>query len=74
MDVYVLQHVHTVDDEEDVKMIGVYSSYEQAMVAIECLRFKPGFAEAQDKFSIDQYTLDADHWTEGYVRVHPKSE
>ena len=70
MEVFVLQHVHTFDDgEEDVKMIGVYSSREQAEAAIGRLSGQPGFSDTLEGFEIAPYVLDVDHWTEGYVTV-----
>jgi hypothetical protein len=70
MEVFVLQHVHTFDEgEEDVKMIGVYSSQEQAEAAIERLSAKPGFRDAQEGFAVDRYVVNEDCWTEGYVTV-----
>lgn len=70
MEVFVLQHVHIFDDgKEDVKMIGVYSSQEQAEAAIERLRAKPGFSDALEGFSKDRYIVNEDNWTEGYVSV-----
>jgi homoserine kinase type II len=70
MEVFVLQHVHTFDDgEEDVKMIGVYSSRGQAEAAVERLSTRPGFSDTPEGFEIDPYVLDKDHWTEGYVTV-----
>jgi len=72
MDVFVLQHVHELSDgEEDVKMIGVYSTHEQAELAVARCRTLPGFHDAPDGFCIDRYALDEDHWTEGYVTVLP---
>ena len=72
MDVFVLQHVHELSDgEEDVKMIGVYSTHEQAELAVVRSRTLPGFHDAPDGFCIDRYVLDEDHWTEGYVTVLP---
>ena len=69
-DVFVLQHVHTFDDsEEEVKMIGVYSSQEQAEAAVERLSAKPGFSDAPEGFAIDRYVVNEDCWTEGYVTV-----
>jgi hypothetical protein len=66
--VFVLQHVHTRDDgAEDVKFIGVYSSREKAQAAVARLVRLPGFADAPDGFSIDEYRVDEDHWVEGYV-------
>jgi len=70
MDVYVLQHVHEFEDgEEDVKMIGVYSTQEQAELAVRRMRLQPGFSDTPEGFCIDRYPLDRDHWPEGYVTV-----
>jgi hypothetical protein len=68
--VFVLQHVHEMDDgTEDVKFIGVYSSRQKAQAAAERLRAAPGFSDSPDGFSIDEYGVDHDHWAEGYVAV-----
>lgn len=68
--VFVLQHVHSRDDGDgDVKFIGVYSSREKAQAAMARLCRLPGFAEAADGFHIDEYRVDQDQWTEGYVPV-----
>jgi hypothetical protein len=65
--VYVLQHVHALDDDaEDIKFIGVYSSRENAQAAITRLRLAPGFSESPDGFHIDEYQVDKDQWVEGY--------
>ena len=65
--VFVLQHVHTLDDgTEDVKLVGVYSSRENAQAAASRLAQAPGFSEAPDGFDIDEYQLDKDQWVEGY--------
>jgi hypothetical protein len=65
--VYVLQHVHSLDDgDEDVKFIGVYSSQENARAAIERLSEAPGFCDAPTGFHIDEYQVDEDQWVEGY--------
>ena len=65
--VYVLQHVHSLDDgADDVKFIGVYSSRENAQAAITRLRQAPGFSEAPAGFHIDEYQVDKDQWVEGY--------
>jgi hypothetical protein len=68
--VFVLQHVHEREDgPEDVKLIGVYSSREKAQAAVERLIRQPGFSDAPDGFSVDEYPVDQDHWVEGYVVV-----
>jgi hypothetical protein len=67
---FIVQHVHTREDgTEDVKLIGVYSSHEQAQAAVTRMRRLPGFADAVDGFFIDEYQVDQDHWGEGYVTV-----
>lgn len=68
--VFLLQHVHELDDgEESIKTIGIYSTHENAQKAIERLRLQPGFHDAPEGFSIDPYLLDEDNWVEGYITV-----
>jgi hypothetical protein len=70
MEVFYLQHVHTFENgAEDVKSIGMYSSRAEAEQAIQRLSSQPGFKEIPEGFVIDSYTLDKDHWEEGYVTV-----
>ncbi len=68
VDVFVLEHLHVLDDgEENVKFIGVYSTRDAAQDAIARLRLQPGFCNTPDGFLIDLYQLDQDNWAEGYV-------
>jgi hypothetical protein len=70
MDLFVVQHLHVLDDgEEDVKFIGVYSTRDAALLAVGRLGLKPGFRETPEGFSIDPYTLDEDSWQDGYSTV-----
>lgn len=65
--IYILTHVFELSDEqEDVKLIGVYSTEEDARSAEERARQRPGFAQHPDGFNIDAYELDKDHWVEGF--------
>jgi hypothetical protein len=81
--VFVVQHLHVLHDgQENVKMIGVYSSLEAARAAVDRLKGQPGFrdyprlvdpltdtdADASG-FYIEAYPLDKDNWTEGFVTV-----
>ncbi|HEY2379160.1 MAG TPA: hypothetical protein VGH98_24480 [Gemmatimonadaceae bacterium] len=73
--VYVLQHARPKeDDDEDVKLIGVYSSEAAAEAAIQRLREQPGFSEYPNDFHVDPYELDVDHWTEGFGVPWPPEE
>jgi len=76
--VFVLQHLHVLPcGEEDVKLIGVYSSKAAAIAAVARLKEQPGFRdlpnivslgdEDNQGFYIDEYEMDMDNWVEGYV-------
>lgn len=68
--VFLVQHVHVLDDgEEDVKLIGVYSTERLAAAAVERALALPGFSDAPDGFNIDRVLVDEDNWTEGYVTL-----
>ena len=68
--VYLVQHVHLLkEDEEDVKIIGIYSTKELAREAVERTKLFQGFCDAPKGFYIDEYPLDKDSWTEGYITV-----
>lgn len=68
--VYVVQHSYELDDEassEETKFIGVYSSRVEAEKAVERLRKQPGFSALPDYFYVNEYELDHDNWSEGFV-------
>ncbi len=79
--VFVLQHLHLLNgDEENVKMLGVYSSSELALAAVERFRELPGFRElpqmadadapgVAEGFYLSEFQIDQDSWSEGYVTV-----
>jgi hypothetical protein len=68
MNVFLLWHVHELPgDEEDEKLIGVYSSLERAEQAQQRAATQRGFRDAPTGFCIDPYAVDEDHWTQGYV-------
>ena len=64
--VFILHHVHAkISGEEDVKLIGVYSSRSKAEEAISMLSLQPGFRETKQGFEINEYKIDQDQWPEG---------
>jgi hypothetical protein len=72
MYVFVVQHVHEIkEDDEDVKLIGVYSTEESARAAVARLSLQPGFRESASGFHVDRYIVDKDHWAEGFITVRP---
>jgi homoserine kinase type II len=78
--VYIIQHQHILNDQEEIKFIGAYSSEDAAKEAIRRLRVQPGFRDypklikpgidkEHEGFYIDAYELDKDHWAEGFIIV-----
>ena len=61
---FVLQHENP--ETKDVKLIGVYSSEAAAQAAIGRVCAQPGFRDYPNGFSIDDYEVDEDNWTEGF--------
>ena len=69
--VYLLQHVaREGTDDESVKVLGIYSTQGKARAATKRLVKLPGFRRYPNSFCIDQYTLNQDEWTEGFVTRH----
>jgi hypothetical protein len=76
--VFFLEHLHMLGDgEESVKALGIYSSREAALAAVERFRKLPGFCDIPqmadhskpgpaEGFNIDEYEVDQDNWPEGY--------
>lgn len=71
--VYVLRHVYEYEpDEDEVKLIGPYSSEQRAQEAIDRLRDKPGFRDYPNGFEIASVELDKEmQWDEGFMIVPP---
>jgi len=70
-EVYVVQHEYVLDDCDEGKFIGVYSTRVLAEQAVERSRQLPGFRDHPDDFFIDAYQLNEDHWTSGFVTDRP---
>jgi hypothetical protein len=68
--VFVLWHDYErPDQEENIKMLGVYSDKVKAEQAKSKAITKPGFIDHPDGFHIDEYRIDEPHWTEGFVTL-----
>lgn len=75
MQVYLLWHVHELDaDQDDWKLIGVYTSEQKAQEAKARATRLPGFRDVPEGFTIASYSLDADNWPEGFVTLYPGQE
>jgi hypothetical protein len=65
--VYLLCHDYeTPTSLDNGKILGIFGSEADALKAQATLASKPGFFEYPDGFTIGQYIVDDDHWTEGF--------
>ncbi len=63
--VYVLHHVHELeDDQEDTKLLGVFSSEATALKMIETYKLLEGFRDYPEGFSMDK-----SYWSEGFTTL-----
>ncbi|HRI61570.1 MAG TPA: hypothetical protein PK228_17650 [Saprospiraceae bacterium] len=68
--VFIVHHIHRFDDEdEDVKLIGVFSTEENAKKSIASLLEQPGFKDHPEGFEIGEFYLDEYSWKEGFITV-----
>lgn len=70
--VYLVWHTHLDEDlenGEDIKLIGVYSTESKAKEAISRSIKLEGFKDHKDGFEISASKLDKDEWTSGFVMV-----
>ena len=65
-EVYVLQHSYELNNCDETKFIGVFSSLIEAKNAIEKLKKKEGFKEHKKNFYIDIYPINKIYWEEGF--------
>jgi hypothetical protein len=67
--VFLVSHVHSINGEDDEKIIGIYSTRDEAEQAITRASERPGFRANPEGFHIDEYEIGEDQWTEGYVSL-----
>lgn len=67
--VYIVQHVRAEKGrDEDVRLVGVYSSKDAAKNAVLRAGLQPDFRGFPNGFKISKHPLDTDHWTAGMQR------
>ena len=68
--VWLLSHVHVFDaGHEDLKLIGVFATAEEAEAARIQVAEQVGFRDCPDNFSIEEHSLGRIGWLEGYVTL-----
>lgn len=72
-EVFLLWHEHPEndDEEDDSKLLGVYSSEERALARIQQARSVIGFRRFPEGFTVARYVVDRDEWKEGFVSEYP---
>lgn len=66
--VFLLQHSYEVNEYEETKLIGIYSTREKAEETVRQYKTLPGFRDYPDDcFYIDEYQIDKNHWQEGFL-------
>ena len=66
MNFYILEHYYKDNTHSSTKMIGIYSTEENAQKTIEELKKMPGFKKYPNGFIIQKYKLDEDHFINGF--------
>ncbi|SES29578.1 DUF7336 domain-containing protein [Pedobacter rhizosphaerae] len=70
--IYLLWHTHSdphLDGDEDVKLIGAYSTELKAKEAQERASLLPGFKEHPKGFEVSCVKIDKDDWPGGFITV-----
>ena len=66
MNVYLLTHEYSDEDNTDSKFIGVFSTHEKAEEVLKMYRGLPGFRVWPNGFVIAEWSLDEASWAEGF--------
>ncbi|AJF63784.1 hypothetical protein [Streptomyces vietnamensis] len=54
------------DSEDNIKVLGLYSSRKLAEERIERARSLPGFRSTPEGFCVHEYTVGEGHWPHGF--------
>lgn len=66
--VFILWHSYELNEgEEEIKLLGVFSSEGIAIKKISEYKKLPGFCDHLDGFEVVSYKIDVDQWKEGFV-------
>jgi hypothetical protein len=66
--VFLVWHNHgPIEDSDNAKLLGVFSSRELAQERVEAALTEPGFADHPEGFTVDEYVVDQHEWIEGFV-------
>lgn len=64
--IFLLHHTYGESESETYKLLGAFSSREQAQAAIAHYLNLPGFRDYPDSYEISDYVIGRLHWPEGF--------
>ena len=68
--VYKVDHVYEIENSEEIKFIGIFSSIEKANEVIKNLILQPGFKNHSiETFQISKIKIDRIGWAEGFITI-----
>jgi hypothetical protein len=68
--VFRVNHLRVIDSGNDyVKLIGIFSTREEAERAVARHKTLPGFSNFPDRFEIEENTVNTASWTSGFFTV-----
>lgn len=71
--VYILEHRYEKGHGYmETKLLGIFSSRQEAEAAIKGYTDLPGFRIHPEDFCIDEFELDEKHWAEGFEDLSKK--
>lgn len=69
--VFLVWHARDIDEEEALKVLGVYATETDAQRRIDHALGEPGFRDYPDQFQIAEYEVGEDHWVGGFRTLGP---
>jgi hypothetical protein len=71
IEVYLVYHTYGDEDEEEDnrKLIGIFSDREKAVEAQKAVADQPGFRDYPEGFEIVEHRLDLLGWRAGFVSI-----
>ena len=69
--IYFLDYVYEFEDgHDDIKLLGVFSSKENAKLALEKIKANPEYKKIAKYIVISKGTMERVGWEEGYFTIY----
>lgn len=65
--VYLLLHSYLLNNMDETKYLGLYSSKESVDNAIDTYRQLKGFCDWPDNFFVTEFVIDEMEWRKGFI-------